>query len=178
MLQYVFMYGICDDDDADDDDMMMIWMMMMMMMMTIKIDIRSGRVGDFALKMENVLNANAEWGLRERIKDESQLGWVGLDKLNHMDYGGMVGRKPKGKCGGISRLFVSRIHPRREERTGRSLSLLHAASWYVRVFACLRVCVCVLVFFGLCVAVAMRYDMCGVAVSMGWFRAWLEWAGG
>ena len=61
MLQYVFMYGISQDDADDDDMMMMIWMMMMMMM-TIKIDIRSGRVGDFALKMENVLNANAEWG--------------------------------------------------------------------------------------------------------------------
>ena len=51
------MYGICDDADADDDDMMMIWMMMMMMMMTtIKIDIRSGRVGDFALTVVCIID--------------------------------------------------------------------------------------------------------------------------
>jgi hypothetical protein len=116
----------------------------MMMMMTIKIDIRSGRVGDFALKMENVLNANAEWGLRERIKDESQLGWVGLDKLNHMDYGGMVGRKPKGKCGGISRLFVSRIHPRRRRKDrddlSRSCMLPRGTCVFLRV--CMFACVC------------------------------------
>ena len=83
-------------------------------------------------------------GVRERIKDGS-LGWVGLDELNHMD-GGMVGRKPKGKCGGISRLFVlgfTRGEKRGPDDLSRSCMLPRGTCVFLRVcmFACLRVCV-------------------------------------
>lgn len=113
-------------------------------------------------------------GVRERIKDGS-LGWVGLDKLNHMDDEGWWDVNLKASAAGYrgcSFLGFTRGEKKGPDDLSRSCMLPRGTCVFLRV--CMFACVC---WFFLGCVWRLRCDtIC--AVSMGWFRAWLGRASG